>query len=496
LTPVLPRGKLAPIGDRGAPLDSIARDLATGQISRRTALKRFALATVAAAIPGGLFAESAFGACPKSRRCQGKCCTNHAHCHHGKCRCNKGYTRCGKRCKNLLTDEKNCGSCGHRCPEGKVCRNGHCKALAECQGAGDCPQAAAGSCQQAVCVSGNCGFAADDSNLPVDGNQCTQDLCSGGVPSHPPEPISTTCNQDGGSHCDGAGNCVPASCVDGIQNEGETDIDCGGPNCAGCANGKNCLGDTDCSSGICNNGTCVECVSGPDCPSGVCSSFTCAAATCTDAFKNGSETDIDCGGPDCPGCVAGKSCLADTDCASGHCCSGTCRDIQTDGNNCGSCGQACTNAHGTTACSSGTCQPICSSGFVSCNGPNDGCECAGTACCGAACQTGHLNCIGAGCGAAGLGQTYRDCYAQGTPGNAATYNATMASDARAASNVAGTDISASCPGSVSALARYNNSECVVWAYSGATAGYVFPHIASGTNGNNCQCPTVTDPTWN
>ena len=49
------------------------------------------------------------------------------------------------------------------------------------------------------------------------------------------------------------------TCSDGIQNQGETGIDCGGPNCAPCH-------------------------------------------TCDDGIQNGLETGVDCGGPDCPPC--------------------------------------------------------------------------------------------------------------------------------------------------------------------------------------------------
>jgi len=290
-------------------LDALARDLATGAISRRTALRRFAGLTVGAILPGALFADTALANCPQSRRCDGTCCPNHAHCHHGKCKCDTGFTRCGKKCRNLQTDENNCGSCGHQCASGKVCQSGHCKAVAQCQSAADCPQAAAGSCQVATCVSGSCDFAADDTDLPADGNQCTQDLCSGGVPSNPAQPISTTCNQGGGTHCDGAGNCVAETCTDGIQNEGETDVDCGGPNCGGCANGKNCGGDTDCLSGHCCEGTCRDiqtdagnCGScGHVCPNGQTSLSGTCMTPCT------SQSD-------CTGSPHGHTCMPDGYC--------------------------------------------------------------------------------------------------------------------------------------------------------------------------------------
>ena len=49
------------------------------------------------------------------------------------------------------------------------------------------------------------------------------------------------------------------------------------------------------------------------------------APTCMDHVKNGKETDVDCGGPDCPACGTGKACLVVGDCASGICDGMTCR---------------------------------------------------------------------------------------------------------------------------------------------------------------------------
>ena len=48
-----------------------------------------------------------------------------------------------------------------------------------------------------------------------------------------------------------------ASCNDNITNNGETDVDCGGPNCGACSDGKKCLSGSDCSSNNCNNGYCI-----------------------------------------------------------------------------------------------------------------------------------------------------------------------------------------------------------------------------------------------
>ena len=48
--------------------------------------------------------------------------------------------------------------------------------------------------------------------------------------------------------------------------------------------------------------TCVECIVDADCTSLVCDAMTntCSPAGCGDTKKNGSETDIDCGGGACP----------------------------------------------------------------------------------------------------------------------------------------------------------------------------------------------------
>jgi beta-glucosidase len=48
------------------------------------------------------------------------------------------------------------------------------------------------------------------------------------------------------------------------------------------------------------------------------------APTCTDTVKNGNETDVDCGGPTCPDCPNGKTCLVNGDCVSGNCNVGVC----------------------------------------------------------------------------------------------------------------------------------------------------------------------------
>ena len=83
--------------------------------------------------------------------------------------------------------------------------------------------------------------------------------------------------------------------------------------------------DVDCGGVTCQK--CADtkgCQKGGDCQSGVCDNGKCQAPTCTDKVKNGSETDVD-GGGTCPACATGKVCKTSTDCKPGICASGTCR---------------------------------------------------------------------------------------------------------------------------------------------------------------------------
>lgn len=53
----------------------------------------------------------------------------------------------------------------------------------------------------------------DDTDVPVDGNDCTDDVCTSGVPSNPPSPVGTMCST---GVCDGTGSCV-VSVVSGVD---------------------------------------------------------------------------------------------------------------------------------------------------------------------------------------------------------------------------------------------------------------------------------------
>jgi hypothetical protein len=96
---------------------------------------------------------------------------------------------------------------------------------------------------------------------------------------------------------------------------------------ATCSDGKRNGTETDIDCGglvcaACANGK--SCVIAGDCQSHVCTGNVCQVPSCTDGVKNQSETDIDCGGLVCAACANGKSCVIAGDCLSGVCSSGIC----------------------------------------------------------------------------------------------------------------------------------------------------------------------------
>ncbi|PRP99957.1 hypothetical protein [Enhygromyxa salina] len=184
------------------------------------------------------------------------------------------------------------------------------------------------------------------------------------------------------------------TCDDAEQNQMETDLDCGGPNCDPCANGFACVMNSDCLSDSCVGNVCIEpscsdgvqngdetdvdcggaacdacednlgCAIAADCLSGVCSGGVCSPPACGDGVLNGSETDVDCGGT-CPGCAEGGACAMDLDCLSQFCDANACApaDCLVDAD-CGAFNGDCT---------AGVCnvEKVCESSPVNQNGACD-----------------------------------------------------------------------------------------------------------------------------
>ncbi|MBK8252714.1 MAG: hypothetical protein IPK82_08605 [Polyangiaceae bacterium] len=207
-----------------------------------------------------------------------------------------------------------------------------------------------GDCKTTVC-DGNGAVTTEDDDADAldDGNDCTLDTCNAGMPESTPAVDGTTCNDNGGAVCDGLGACV--ECL--------TDANCAAPTpkctmntcvSASCGDGVKNGTETDIDCGGACGATCVPgktCGANQDCAEGVCNAGICAPPTCTDAVENGSETDVDCGGGACNKCGPNKGCDANTDCA----------------------GNQCTGV-------GGTCVPNCLDGVK--NGAETGVDCGGT----------------------------------------------------------------------------------------------------------------------
>ena len=78
-----------------------------------------------------------------------------------------------------------------------------------------------------------------------------------------------------------------------------------------------CDGIADEAAGCANLGD--PCTLNPDCASGNCNAGVCDDDTCSDGLRNGTESDVDCGGVCATKCTYGELCNTDSDCASALC---------------------------------------------------------------------------------------------------------------------------------------------------------------------------------
>lgn len=231
--------------------------------------------------------------------------------------------------------------CGGSCPLS-------CAAGAACQ---TCPEgdACKDPCQAGLFCGGN-GLSAGVCRPPT-----LLELCTDNVQNHGEASldcgfvcanVSRRCNVS--SACNVPGDCksgacyakespdgksvqkVCVSCSDGQKNGLETDVDCGGRDCAPCNDNK--IGKTD-----------------ADCASGFLDRKTMKCASCSDGVVSRDKTDTTCGAQlrnsetgeplpssmGCPACADGGVCKSDYDCSSGNCFEGlcaSCSNTKTDGN--------------------------------------------------------------------------------------------------------------------------------------------------------------------
>jgi hypothetical protein len=282
-------------------------------------------------------------------------------------------TVCGPTGKGLCDGMGKCKGCESNadCASGNPCVEDLCVSM-ECVSMprpdGELQDEPIGDCKLPTCVGGELVLIANDMDLPDDASECTIDTCNAGVPANESQPAETVCST---GFCDGMTSCVQCvtatncmgdsscsmnmcfDCNNGVKDGTESDMDCGRDCANKCVDGLACNDGTDCFYGTCANNVCVSCfdgaqngdesdldcggVCGPsctvgkkcnagtDCTTGSCSDATklCLAPTCSDNVKNGTESDVDCGGA-CPKCAAGKVCTKNSDCSSNSCMMGVC----------------------------------------------------------------------------------------------------------------------------------------------------------------------------
>jgi hypothetical protein len=181
-----------------------------------------------------------------------------------------------------------------------------------------------------TCVSGTC--TAGTALNCNDSVACTVDACSESAKACAHTPQDSLC--DDGLFCNGTETCsATQGCQTGTAPSCADSIACTADTCSESA--KACTHTPQnslCDDGLfCNGGeTCSTtqgCVAGAaPCAAGACDETNnVCLASCTDVIKNGSETDIDCGGGQCPVCANGKACLVNSDCQSSNCQNGICQ---------------------------------------------------------------------------------------------------------------------------------------------------------------------------
>ncbi|MBN8644022.1 MAG: thrombospondin type 3 repeat-containing protein [Planctomycetes bacterium] len=284
-------------------------------------------------------------------------------CVNGACTlaCNPGFTNCSGNCVNVATNPNNCGACGLVCNLANAtstCVGGQC-AIASCNvGFANCDGITANGCEVNLNTStNNCGQCGLVCNLPNATSICVNGVCAIG-----------SCNV-GFANCDNVtSNGCEVNTSSSTSNCGQCGLVCNLPNAtSACVNGA-------CAIGSCNIGF----------------------ANCDAITANGCEVSVSSNLNNCGACgnVCGPVANGTRACINGTCfvascntgfanCNGLYSDgcevnLNTNTNNCGACGNACTPGPRVTAvaCVNGSCKITgCQAGWFDANGIfADGCE--------------------------------------------------------------------------------------------------------------------------
>jgi len=294
--------------------------------------------------------------------------------------CTGGASCCNGGCVDEGTNPNDCGGCNNPCATGS-CLGGICQPPAGCSTNG-CTNG--NLCCNDVCVGSetiaHCGSC---TNICNSDDTCNNGTCVGS--------IMTTCN--GGPACFGSETCCDFGCTDTTSDMN---------NCGGCNEPCECPPGIECA---CVDSQCVG-MGPPQCFNGqICTgNDSCCDNGCTDTNtdpNNCSQCGFQCATGDT--CVQGN-CTAPANCDGGpvctgleQCCKMGCTDIDTDPNNCSSCGNVCP---ANNTCIAGVCTPNanCNGGPV-CTGVN---QCCAAGCTNIDTDTSNCGSCGNACGAGAM----------------------------------------------------------------------------------------------
>jgi len=266
----------------------------------------------------------------------------------------------------------------------RACKNNACTLL-DVRPAGELPPGQAlGDCKTGRCDGkGNLVVEADPTDIPDDGNECTEDTCVQGTPTSAPSSDQTPCGAMLTLKCNGAGVCtgcvVPSDCgVDTpcVQWACDAEAKCGrslapvgtlaeNPLPGDCkanlcdAKGKlqeafypedPAVDDNDCTTGLCSpDGTTIQNAAPDGTACGGMPCMACTAGVC-DVCKGDYYCNVDKCSP-LKKLPVGAACADSVDCELGNCVDGVCCD--------GPCGGACNAcSNEKTGQPNGTCAPV------------------------------------------------------------------------------------------------------------------------------------------
>jgi hypothetical protein len=161
--------------------------------------------------------------------------------------CVRSCAELGADCGEVLDDCGKVVQCGS-CPQGQTC------------GAAGANRCGAGACFPTTCsqLGVECGLWNDGCETVLDCGTCPEGTACGAAqagtcspePDGPDADIADVVDV-GDSHDAPYPDADIPSCSDGIKNQDETDVDCGG-SCALCGDGRACLTSSECASGWCD----------------------------------------------------------------------------------------------------------------------------------------------------------------------------------------------------------------------------------------------------